>query len=355
MTGTRAGTGAADLSRPIANGATPLSNDDLRIRFPEKDFDGYWLVGGIRGDERFQAMFLGFGLGVNDGYDWGFREVIPDTNFSLYVIRLITADDAVTYVEQPINRHQFEYDRTKLDVRLEDRVRITAEWPHVSYYMASPDKSVVVQFQGEMSISHWSRDMAMRGTSWTTVAMPDLEYEGTISLDGDERPFSGIATLDHPSGRLFKSPTSPGAGYWEYNAFMLNDAFGLYQLKMVDGNGELMSSEAITNFPDGKKHVGEMELEYTQFEDRGTIGVPRQWRCVVRADHGTLEYTVTAVGQDANGTPHVPGDPFPNFLLLVEGEFTGNDGKVMAITGKGSGETVISGWDPQKNERRDPW
>lgn len=344
-----------DLNSPIDTGSGPLSNDDLRIRFPEKDFDGYWLVGAIRGDDRFQAMFLGFGLGVNDGYDWGFRNVVPDTNFSLYVIRLITKDDTVTYAEQPIHRHRFQYDHKKLDVRLEDRVRIRAEWPNVSYYMASPDKRVVVEFDGKMSLVHWSPDMVLRGTSWVTVGMIDLEYEGIIRVDGEEQAFTGIGTLDHPSGRLFKSPTSPGMGWWEYNAFMIDEKFGLYQWKIVDSNGDIVFSDAATNYPDGKKHVGQLDLEYTRFEDRKTIAVPREWTNVVRADHGTFRYTVRAVGQDANGVPHTPGDPLPNFLLLLDGEFTDDDGKVSKITGKGTGESVICELDPRTNTRKEPW
>jgi hypothetical protein len=342
-----------DIAAPIANGTTPLSNDDFRIRYPEKDFDGYWLVAGIRGEDRFQALFLGFGMGVNAGYDWGFKNVVPDINFSLYVIRLITKEDTVTYVEQPIHRHQFQYDHSKLDVRFEDRLRIHGEWPRVEYYMANPDKSIVIEFEGTMSIAHWSRDMVLRHTSWITVAMPDLEIEGVITVDGEQQPFSGVATLDHPSGRLFTSPTSPGMGWWEYNALMLNDKFGLYQWKIVDGDGEIMSSDAVTSFPDRKYHVAPLELEYTQWEDRGSIQVPRQWRSVIHADHGTFELITTAVGQESD--THERGDPLPNFLLLQEGEFRGNDGTVVPITGKGSGESVISERDPYKNERQDPW
>jgi hypothetical protein len=185
--------------------------------------------------------------------------------------------------------------------------------------------------------------------------MIDFEYEGTITVDGVTQEFTGVATLDHPSGRLFKSPTSPGMGWWEYNAFMLDETYGLYQWKIVDGNGDIVFSEAATNYPDGKYHVGSLELEYTRFEDRETIVAPREWTNVVHADHGTFEYTVKAVGQDHDGVPPEPGTPLPNFLLLLDGTFTDADGNVSQVTGKGTGETVISTLNPQTNEPQQPW
>ena len=332
-----------------------LTDDDLRVRFPEHDYDGYWMFGGIRGDGPWQALLVGLSLGVNDGYDWGFIDVKPDTNFCLYALNLIGREECAGYLEQPIHRHRFRYDRRRLDIRLDDRLHVTGEWPRISYYVASADRSLIVELEGHMSIAHWSPDMILRGTSWVTVAIPDLHFQGQVTVHGERHEISGIGTLDHPMGRLFQSPTSPGMGHWEYNCMMLNERYGLYQWNIVDGNGEILASEAVTDFPDGRYHVGRLQLEYLDYEDRGPVHVPRAWRCRIEADHGTFEHVVRAVGQPWDGTPHRVGAPLPNFLLLLEGEFTGIGGSRVQVRGKGTGETVISERDPRTGRRQKPW
>ena len=327
----------------------------MRIRFPEHDFDGYWMMGGIRGDGPYQAIVLGFSIGVNDGYDWGFIDVKPDPNFCLYAINLVGREEQVGYVEQPIHRHLFTYDRSRLDVRLGERFHVRGQWPKMQYFMASPDGRIKVELEGEMGIAKWSHDMVLRGTSWVTVAMPDFSFEGVATVDGVDLPIEGVGTLDHPMGRLFKSEASPGMGWWEYNCLMLNDEFGLYQWKIVDGEGQILSSDAVTNFPDHEYHSGVLELDYTDWEDRSTIQVPRAWATRITADHGTFEMTVRAQGQKNNGVPHRVGDPLPNFLLEVEGQFTPRDGPALDVTGKGTGETVISEWNPATNTPHRPW
>jgi hypothetical protein len=183
--------------------------------------------------------------------------------------------------------------------------------------------------------------------------MPDLEVEGQITAVGVVQPFTGIFTLDHPAGRLFSSPTSPGMGHWEYNCTMLNEQHGLLQYYIVDGDGELMLNEGVTTFPDGGYHVGKLDLQYTGWDERGEIQVPREWRSVIAADHGTFELVTRAVGQE--GEPQKRGEPFPNFLLLQEGEFRGNDGTVVPLAGKGTGESIVSERNPFTNERQSPW
>ena len=338
-----------------ANQSVSLTNDDLRVRFPEHDFDGYWMFGGIRGDGPFEALLLGFSIGVNDGYDWGFIDVKPDTNFCLYAINLIGRSESRGYVEQPIDRHKFRYDRKHLDIQLEDRFHVMGEWPRMSYYMASADKSIIVELDGNMSIAHWSPDMIFRGTSFVTVCMPDFNYQGVITVDGEEQDFSGTGVLDHPMGRIFQSQTSPGMGHWEYNCMMLNEHYGLFQWNIVDGNGETMYSEAVTNFPDGKYHIGRVQFAYLEYEDRGTISVPRLWRCTIEADHGTFEHEVRAVGQQWDGNPYRIGTPLPNFLLILEGEFISNEGHKLSVHGKGTGESVISERNPATGQRQKPW
>lgn len=337
--------------------ATPaVSDDEMRVRFPAHDFDGYWFFGGLRGGGDFRALMMGLSIGVNDGYDWGFRDVTPEPDYGLYLFRAIGPERSVGYGQQPIHRHQFEYDRRRLDVRLDDRVRVSLTGNDLRYHMQSPDGSLSLDLEGRLGGSaYWTPDMVFRGTSWVTVALPDIEFEGQLRADGEVIPLSGIATLDHPMGRNRRSEMSVGMGWWEYNCFMLNGGFGLFQWKIVDRAGDVVLNRAVTNFPDGQMHVGTMDLEYLEWEDRGTVQVPRAWRVVVHADHGVLEHEVRADGPPWDGTPHRRGDPLPNFALSLTGRLRLSDGSVLPTHGRGTGETVISERDPYRDQPQDPW
>jgi hypothetical protein len=346
---------SATEQKAIQNGKIPLDNERMRIRFPEHDYDAYWLFGGIRGHGEFEALKLGFNIGAFDGYDWGVSNIPPDTNVCWYEIQLIGKDGKVSFVELPIERSEFVYDRNKLDIQWGDRFHVKGEWPNMYWYLSNPDKSIVVELNATMGIAHWSPDFIHKGTSWNTVAMIDFEYNGTITANGKQQPFSGIGTVDRPAGRLFKSPTSPGVGYWEYDAFMLEEKFGLMHWKMVDGNGKTFVKDGATNFPDGEYHSGEFKMEYTKFEDRGTVRMAREWKCELKCDHGTLEYTVQGLGQEANGIPHTPGTGLPNLFMMVDGTFTSKSGEKTSFTGKGTGELILCEWDPSTNSKHKPW
>jgi hypothetical protein len=222
--------------------------------------------------------------------------------------------------------------------------------------MESPDGSYSLDLEGRLGgVADWTPDMVLRGTSWVTVAMPDIEFEGQMRANGEVVNLSGVGTLDHPSGRNRRSELSVGMGWWEYNCFMLNDRFGLFQWKAVDRSGETLLNRVVTNFPDGQMHAGSLDLEYTEWEDRGTLHVPRAWRVVANTDHGVFEHEVTAGGPTGVGTIHRIGDPLPNFPLSLAGTFTAHDGHSTPTVGRGTGETVISERDPYRNLPQKPW
>ena len=344
-----------DLEDTLDEGPA-LSNEDLRIRYPAHDFDGYWFFGGLRGESEFTALMMGLSVGVNDGYDWGFREVIPDPDFGLYAFRIIGPDRSVGYGEQPIHRHHFDYDRRRLDIRLGSRVQVSIDPTECHYHMESLDGDLSLELYGTMGkIVSWTPDMVLRGTAWTTVAMPDIEFAGQFRIADQVIPLEGVGTLDHPMGRNRHSDLSSGMGWWEYNCFMLNERFGLFQWKIVDRQGETILARAVTDFPDGKKHAGPVELTYTEWEDRGTIHVPRAWNVVIRADHGILRHRVHAQGPPWDGVAHRRGDPLPNFSLDLSGTFEPRNGPAQVTSGRGTGETVISERDPFHNRPQTPW
>lgn len=330
-------------------------NKERNVQFPERHFDGYWLFGAINGHPEFEAFKIGFNIGGFNGYDWGVKNIPADPNFCWYEITLIGRESKTTFVDMPIQRHEFDFEPHHLDIRLGDRFNVNAEWPYVNWYMASPDKNIIVQFKAETNIAHYGKNTVHKYTSWSMRHHPDFSYSGKITIDGVSHDFNGIGTIDHSKGVLFPSPTSQGVGYWEYDAFMIDDAYGLCELMLVDGAGRISGNEGATNYPDGNYHKGALEMEFTKFEQRGTVSMPREWKCKLVCDHGTLTYTVKGVGQHWDGVPHSLGDGFPNLLLLIEGEFVSNDGARRTFSGKGTGEFMLSEWNPETNSKYRPW
>jgi len=343
-------------SSAASDNSNALTNEEIRVRYPAHDFDGYWFFGGLRDSGEFTALMMGFSIGANDGYDWGFREVVPDPDFGLYVFQLIGPERSIGYGEQPIHRHHFNYDRRQLDVRLGSRLQVTIDPAELHYHMESDDGTISLDLDARMGkIVSWTPDMVLRGTAWTTFAVPDIEFTGEFRFADHVVPVDGIGTLDHPMGRNLRSNLSAGMGWWEYNCFMLNDLYGLFQWKIVDRAGETILARAVTNFPDGIKHLGSVELVYTEWENRESIQVPRAWDVVVHADHGVFRHSVRADGPPWDGVAHRRGDPLPNFALELDGTFEPLEGPTLLVEGRGTGETVISERDPYSNQPQTPW
>jgi hypothetical protein len=333
----------------------PAGDDELRVRFPEHDFDGYWFFGGLHGDGPYEAIVFGLSLGVNDGYDWGFRDVVPDTDFCLYRFELVGRDRSVGFLEQGIHRHAFRYSHRRLHIELSELVRFDGTWPQLSCVMRSRDGQSSLEMTGTMGLTHWSPDMVLRGTSWVTVMSPNVHFEGVLTHEGERVRFSGVGALDHPMGRLFKSPSTAGMGFWEYNCLMLNDEFGMFAWHIVDRQGDIVLSEAVTDFPDGRYHTGALSLAYREFAAGDGVPVPQRWTCTVDADHGRLEYEVRVAGPQIAPSAIRRGQPLPNYLLDVAGTFTPLEGDPVEIRGKGTGESVISERNPQTGSAQLPW
>jgi hypothetical protein len=329
--------------------------EQLRVRYPAHDFDGYWFLGGLRGEGPFTAIMVGLGLGVNDGYDWGFREVTPDPDYSLYTCRLVGPATTVGFGRQPIHRHEFSYDRERPVIQLSDEVEFSILEDRIHLRLASPDGAQELVLAGRIApMSCWTPDLVFRGTCFLSVAMFAIEFEGQYR-DGDEvHLLSGVGTLDHPVGRLFRSPVSAGMGWWEYNCFMLDDEYGLFLWYIADRDGATTLATVATDFPDHSMHVGDLEIRYTRWEERGPVVMPRRWAIASEMDHGRLEAVIDATGPAWDGVPHERGTPFPNFALALDGCLL-REGDVHPIVGRGTGETVVSERDPYRDVPQDPW
>jgi hypothetical protein len=339
---------AADTCRP--------SDDELRVRFPAHDFDGYWFFGGLHGDGPFDAVMFGLGVGANDGYDWGFEDVQGDPDFGQMVFQMIGADGSVGANRQPIHRHEFAYDRRRMDVRVGGNIAVSMIDGTLRADLVSDDGARELHLVGQLpDHAYWTPDMIFRRTAFVSVAMPGIAFSGTFR-DGDvTHTFSGIGTLDHPMGTLRHSVISRGMGWWEYNCMMIDQQFGLFQWFIIDGHGNQMLAAIATDYPDHRLHVGSLDLTYTEWQDRATQMVPTRWHVDAVMDHGSFEYEIVAGGAPWDGAPHVRGQPLPNFVLRLDGSFTPTGQRPTAVRGVGTGETVISERDPYHASRQLPW
>lgn len=339
---------------PLAR--TPLAATALNVDFPAHDFDGYWFFAGLRGDGPFQALMFGLSLGANDGYDWGFRHVTPDPDFGIVAMQAIGVDGAVGFAEQPVHRHRFRYARDRVRIHLEDVAHLEVDGDRLLVAMAAPDGSVSLELTGTLPAEAvWTPDLIFRGTAFVSVALTGVAFTGTLRVGDTEHAIDGVGTLDHPMGTVRRSTVSRGMGWWEYNAFHLEDGHTLFQWYAVDGDGDVLLAAVATDVPDGQLRLGTVEVAYTEWQDRGGIGIPTAWDVVATFDDGVARYSVTAVGPPWDGTAHQPGSPYPNFALRLEGELVPTTGPPTALRGWGTGETVVSERDPHRDAPQVPW
>jgi hypothetical protein len=334
--------------------ADVVTDADMGVGFPERDFDGYALFGAIEGIAPYRAIKLILFLGGLDGYDWGMAHIPPDPAYAFYEIQLIGDTEAYRRF-QPLRRSDLRAARSHLDIRLDDRVALSGTTSSWRWRMAMPDDDVEVALEATASHVLWSPNLVHKGTSWITPAFPDFRYEGTVRIGGTTADVRGVATFDHPIGTLRPTLRSPGVGYWEWDGFQVGDEHGLFAWHAVDGLGSTVVSEAITTYPDGERHVGPLTLEYRAFEDWAGTSVPSAWRCRVDADHGIFEYDVRASLIKPVSGAGSPGEAFPSPVLDLDGTFTAHGADPRRITGFGTGESIQSLLDPRTRRPKQPW
>jgi hypothetical protein len=330
-----------------------VSDSVMAVGFPERDFDGYALFGALEGHDSFRAIKLIVFLGGLDGFDWGMARIPPDPTFSFWEITLIGDSESRRHFKT-VDRSEFRAAREHLDVVLPGRVQLSGSWPSWEWEMSMPDEGVTVALTAKASSVYWSPNLVHKGTSWMTCAFADFTYEGLLTLDGTTTKVKGVGTFDHPFGVVRPTLRSPGVGFWEWDSFMINGEQGLFAWFAVDGNGKTIVADVVTTFPDGRSHVGQLDFEYTDFEDWNGIMVPRDWRCSAKVDHGELAYSVHAELEKPPGG-WAPGDALPNPLLVLSGVFNGRDGSSIPLQGYGTGESIQALIDPKTGNSKLPW
>lgn len=350
------GTGSTEASTVPVPDVVPLASDDLLVRFPEHDFDGYWFFGGLESSEPYEAVVFGLSLGANDGYDWGFRPVVPDPDFGIVAVQVVAPSHAVGFGLQPVHRHRFRYNRRRPHIALEHIAHLRIDGDGLEVAFASPDVQLELELAGRLPThAVWTPDMIFRGTCFVSVAIPGIEFEGVLRVGTGAHHLRGVGTLDHPMGTLRRSEVSRGMGWWEYNSFRLDGGHGLFQWFIEDREGGLVLDAVATDLPDGELRAGRVALRYVEWQERGPVAIPVRWEAEATFPHGTARYVVTVAGPPWDGAPHERGTPYPNFVLRLEGTFTERSGQVHPLGGTGTGETVVSERDPHRRSPQEPW
>jgi hypothetical protein len=329
-----------------------LPEDLVRVRFPQHDFDGYWIFGGLSGCPRFGAVKFGVTVGAFSGYDWGLKDVpTADSDFCLYDCVLVGATESLRLAGDAIPRHAVRVSGSSLDVRIDDRLSLTGPWPRMSWRIGGDDAEL--QLEAEAQPIYWLPQMIQSRSQWTSFVCPRTTYAGTLRIGDESWSVSGMGCFDHPMGRLGEFPQVPGVGWWQWNGYALDGGRSLWEWKVVNGDGEVIFSEGGTDFPDGRLRLGSLDLEYVRFESFGELPCPVEWRSQLDLGDMTLSYDVRAEGADAAKQPLERGAALPNLLLHVDGAATGaGDGR---LRGTGTGETTICRRSPATNERQEPW
>lgn len=317
----------------------------VRVTFPEHDFDGYWVFGGLSGCERFGAVKFGVTIGAFAGYDWGLRDVpSDDPGHCLYDCVLVGADERVQLSAGGIRRHELTIDGDALGVELGDRFSLRGPWPRTHWRFADGEVELELEVDAGPALS--LPQMIQNRSQWTSFVCPSAGYQGTLRIGGEQWDVTGWGCFDHPMGRLVERAGVPGVGYWQWNGYAVGDEHALWEWKIVDGAGDVIFSRGATTFPDGDLRVGALELEYTRFERIGALPCPVEWRSQLQLEDTTLAYGVRALG-DVRSEPSLErGEALPNLLLEVDGD---------GMRGLGTGETTICRRDPETNDRQEPW
>ena len=165
----------------MSSRADVVTDADMGVGFPERDFDGYAMFGAIEGVPPYRAIKLILFLGGLDGYDWGMAHIPPDSVYAFYEICLIGETGAYRRF-QPLRRSDFRAARSHLDIRLADRVDLSGTTSSWRWRMAMPDDGVEVDLEASASHVLWSPNLVHKGTSWITPVFPDFRYTGTVRM-----------------------------------------------------------------------------------------------------------------------------------------------------------------------------
>ncbi|MGW8178681.1 MAG: hypothetical protein ACWGQW_07955, partial [bacterium] len=193
-----------------------LKNEHLSLRAPELDFEGYWLFALLDKGSPFRAVKMGFSVGRYEGEDLGVG-VPGDPGNVLCVIDLINEEDSVSFSTDVLRRSEISQSYEDTDILFGKLGRFRGNWPNLKFEMVEPENEIRLDFDLQGNHVHWWPDITLPGTYYRQYVCPDMELSGTITVKGKSHPVKGMGAFDRPFGRLVKSPTSRGVGYWHYD------------------------------------------------------------------------------------------------------------------------------------------
>ncbi len=196
-----------------------LRQEDLALRAPQLDFEGYWLFGLLEEGSPFRAAKMGFSVGRYEGEDLGV-DVPGDPGNVLCVIDLVNEWDAISFSTDSMSRHEISQSPQETDILFGRLGRFRGNWPILQFQMLDPQHGIELEFDLKGRHVHWWPDFVLPGTYYRQFVCPDMELTGTIKRQGQDHPVRGMAAFDRPFGRLVKSSTSRGVGYWHYEVIL---------------------------------------------------------------------------------------------------------------------------------------
>jgi len=324
-----------------------LKNEHLGLRAPEFDFEGYWLFALLEEGSPFRAVKMGFSVGRYEGRDLGV-DVPGDPGNVLCVIDLINEDDSISFSTDAIRRHEISQSPEGTDILFGQLGRFRANWPSLRFQMVEPGNDIRLDFELRGKTVHWWPDLVLPGTYYRQFVCPDMELGGTIMVAGQTYSVTGMGAFDRPFGRLVKSPTSRGIGYWHYDVIAWEDRTTTLSWLVTDLAGETVLNYGMGNIGQSELLLFEdFDIEYLEFEGRGEgIHLPRKWRAVLSGEDGRLDYQVEALGQEFD-----PGNPresflLPSLILSCRGTLTTPHGDELTLKGMGLPEYHVAHLGP---------
>jgi hypothetical protein len=320
-----------------------LKVEHLGLRAPELDFEGYWLFALLEEESPFRAVKMGFSVGRYEGEDLGVA-VPGDPGNVLCVIELINVEDSVSFSTDALRRSEISQSNENIDILFGDLGRFRGEWPDIKFQMTEPENGIRLDFDLRGNNVHWWPDLALPGTYYRQYVCPDMELTGTITLDGQSHSVKGMGAFDRPFGRLVKSPTSRGVGFWHYDVIMWEDRSTALSWLVTD-----LSGEKILNYGMGNFHRSELllfehfQIEYLEFESRGEGGMlPRRWKATLSGEDGRLDYEVEALGQKYDSSKPHESFLMPSPVLSCKGGLTTTEGEQLMLKGIGLPEYHVA-------------
>jgi len=329
----------------MAPSAFGISDYLMGTQFPSSDFAGWFLFAACTDDGPVQAINVGMHVGLPDGSEAGMSQWRPDVRGTVVICSVIV--DGVSYRwhdNSSYTRDDVIYLRDAFDVQIANVGRIKGTWPEYSMLFHDPVNDVTVDIVGQARHVVWVPDHFYTTQLHSYALLPDYSFTGTVTVKGTRYSVAGTGGLDHLVGRFQGSPSKARVGYWHYDPIVWDNGLVSAGLSHIDVDGVPVVSSGFSSLPDCGWHPSDnfhvwFHKTLNGTANAGSVGasqpVPREWSARMRMSHGELVYVARARDAvDPEGKALVE----PNVVFDAVGEFTGNDGHVQRLVGRGHNE-----------------